>query len=84
MYIYILKSSKFAKTYVGITDDPIRRLMEHNSGDSSFTNKFKPWVLIYKEELLNRIEARRREKYFKSAAGRKKIKKIIYSAIAQW
>lgn len=82
-YLYILKSKSYSKTYVGITEHLDRRLAEHNSGKSIFTKRYKPWVVIYTEEYSSMNEARIREKYFKSAAGRRKLK-TIYSAVAQW
>ncbi len=76
-WIYILKSVKYEKTYVGLTNDLNRRLYEHNSGKSIYTNKFKPWEILYTEELQDLKCARIREKYYKSAAGRRRIKKIL-------
>lgn len=73
-YVYILKSVNYPKTYVGSTIDFDNRLQEHNNGKSTFTNRYKPWKLIYKEEYDNLSAARRREKYLKSAAGRRFIK----------
>lgn len=70
-YIYILKSLAFDKTYTGYTNELNRRLNEHNSG------KFKLWKILYYEECLDELEARRKEKYYKSSAGRRKIKKIL-------
>ena len=84
-WIYILKSINYEKTYVGLTSNLHRRLDEHNKGKSNYTNKFKPWKFIYTEEIEGLTNARAREKYFKSAAGRKKIKKILdsYAPVAQ-
>jgi len=76
-FVYILKSVNFPKTYVGSTVDVEKRLREHNEGSSTFSSRYMPWILIYKEEYDNLSEARRREKYFKSAAGRRYIKKYI-------
>jgi len=81
--LYILKSLNHNKTYVGITDDLEKRLQEHNSGKSIYTSKFKPWKIIHYEKCENKEEARKREKYYKSTSGRKKIKNLIYSPIAQ-
>jgi len=74
-FVYILKSPKFHKFYVGSTDNLERRLSEHNSGLSFYTKRFMPWHVIYKEEFVNLSDARKREKYLKSAAGRRFIKK---------
>jgi putative endonuclease len=76
-YIYVLKSIYFAKSYVGQTDNIERRLIEHNIGKSLYTNKYKPWKLIYTEEYKTRVEALRREKYLKSRSGRRELKKIF-------
>jgi putative endonuclease len=79
MYIvYILKSENFFKSYVGITDNIERRLKQHNAGNHFYTKRYVPWVVIYKEECKDRIEARKREKYFKSFAGRKFLRKNIF------
>ncbi|MFN3871851.1 MAG: GIY-YIG nuclease family protein [Ignavibacterium sp.] len=76
-YIYILKSLKFDKFYTGYTNDLKRRLNEHNSGKSEYTRKFKPWKIDYFEECNDVEEARQKEKYYKSASGRRKIRKIL-------
>jgi putative endonuclease len=76
-YLYILKSRTFPKTYVGISDNIERRLKEHNSGHSKFTQKYTPWDIIHTETLPDRPAARIREKYYKSAAGRRVIKKLF-------
>ena len=82
MFLYILKSVEYSKTYVGITDNLERRLSEHNTGQSTYTSKYTPWKIIYTESCDSMSEAHTREKYFKSAAGRKRIKEI-HSGIAQ-
>lgn len=68
--------------YVGITNNLERRLSEYNSGKSIYTRKFKPWEVVYKEEVLDRKSAREKEKYYKTSAGRKKIKLILHKNIA--
>ena len=82
-YIYILKSLKYPKLYVGSTIDLERRIIQHNSGFSRYTKIYMPWKIIYTEEFINIQDARKREKYLKSCAGRKFIKKNIYSGVAQ-
>ena len=45
-YIYILYSSSADKFYIGYTDNPERRLNEHNTSEhSTFTSKFRPWIM---------------------------------------
>lgn len=74
-HVYILKSLKSEKTYVGSTINLKNRLKDHNSGTSFFSKRYMPWALVYKEDYDNLSEARLREKYLKSAAGRRFIKK---------
>lgn len=75
---YILKSKTFLKTYVGHTDDIDRRLIEHNDGKSTFSKRYRPWVIIYKERFKNLDESIKREKYFKSAAGRRWMRNNLF------
>ena len=76
-YVYILCSESHKKSYVGISNDLERRLIEHNLGKSTFTSRYRPWIVIYSEAYKTREEARNREKYLKSAAGRRWMKKHI-------
>ncbi|MFH1694758.1 MAG: GIY-YIG nuclease family protein [Patescibacteria group bacterium] len=76
-FLYILVSQSINKTYVGITDNLERRLGEHNSDKHSYTKRYVPWKIIYKEQLSTREEARKREKYFKSTTGRRLMKKLL-------
>ncbi len=76
-YLYILKSLEYNKTYIGYTNNIKRRLNEHNSGKSNYTRKYKPWKVVYFEEYGDEISARERERYYKSGAGRRKIKAIL-------
>ena len=77
-YIYIILSCSYKKTYTGITNDLDRRLKQHNSGYHLFTKRYKPWKYIYTEKLKTRDEARLKEKYFKSAAGRRWMKANLF------
>ncbi|OGY63932.1 MAG: endonuclease [Candidatus Harrisonbacteria bacterium RIFCSPLOWO2_02_FULL_41_11] len=72
-YVYILKSLKNGRFYIGSTNNLERRLNEHNSGKSKYTSLTRPFVLIFKEEYLSRSEAMRREKFLKSGRGREWI-----------
>ena len=77
--VYILKSVKFRKTYTGITDNLQRRLDQHNNGNSEYSSRYLPWEILYKETVLDRNAARMRERYFKSAAGRRWIKRNLFN-----
>ena len=62
-----------------MTMDLERRLSEHNFGKSNYTSKFKPWKIIYTEVFNTFEEARNKEKYFKTASGRKHLRNILIS-----
>jgi len=63
--------------YVGISNNVERRLAEHNKGRNRYTKAFVPWIVIFKEPHSSYRSARVREKYFKSAAGKKHRHKIV-------
>ena len=77
VYIYVLYSHSAQKYYVGMTKNLQQRIKEHNAGKSTFTAAYKPWTLIYSETEESYSTARIREKYLKSAAGKKFVEKII-------
>ena len=75
--IYILLSEKRLKTYIGYTANLEKRLWYHCKGKVDATKNFRPWRLIYTEVANSIEEAKKQEKYWKSCAGRRNIKKII-------
>lgn len=70
--VYILKSLKNGKRYVGSTSkDAQQRLREHNYGSNKWTKQNKPFKLIYTEQYQTIQEVRKREHFLKSGQGRK-------------
>lgn len=46
-YIYLIYSPSSDKYYVGSTDDPLRRLEQHNNSPfNTFTSKHRPWEWV--------------------------------------
>jgi len=77
-HVYVLKSSKNGNLYKGQTSDLQARLLQHNSGKVKSTKSQAGfWKVIYTEQYETREEALKREKYFKTAAGRRFIKNAI-------
>ncbi|WP_291968032.1 GIY-YIG nuclease family protein [Maribacter sp.] len=76
-YVYILRSEVDGCLYKGMTNNLQKRIEEHNSGKNKSTKGFLPWILVCNEEFETRIEARVREKYFKSGVGREYLKSIL-------
>jgi putative endonuclease len=73
-YAYVIKSSKFDFYYKGHCEDLDRRLLQHNSGMTVSIKQYTPFEIVYFEKLETREDAIRKEKYFKSAAGRRYLK----------
>jgi len=76
-HIYILKSLKDNKTYVGYTNDLDRRLSEHNAGKNIATKNRRPLELVFSEQFETSAEAKKRELYWKSGGGRRKLKNLF-------
>ena len=80
MYVcYILLSVKYAKSYVGVTNNVPRRLKEHNAGYNTYSKRYKPWSIIHLESCTTREEAYKREKYYKTASGRRWLKNNAFN-----
>ena len=75
--VYVLQSLKDYKTYVGYTDNFERRFKQHNSGQSKATKYRAPFRLLFIEEFDDRKIAKKRELWWKSGAGRRKLKEIF-------
>ena len=81
-FVYALRSLKDGNLYIGISQDPDKRLQTHNKGVTNSTRSRKPFMLIFREACRSRNEAREREKYYKSGKGRE-ILKNLHSPVAQ-
>lgn len=75
--VYILQNSISKRYYIGSTNDIMRRLKEHNRGQTRSTKIKGEWILVYSEELDSNIEAKRRERLIKSYKGGNAFKKLI-------
>ena len=76
-YVYVLRSIPYGNFYKGFCCDLERRLIEHNSGKTKSNKHFIPWEIVYFEKVESVEEAVSRERYFKTSAGRKFLKKVI-------
>ncbi len=74
--VYVLQDDS-GKLYKGMTSDLNRRFAEHSRGKTKTTSKMKDIFVVYTEEYVTRLEARAREKYLKTAAGRRFLKKKL-------
>ena len=69
-YTYVLHSLKDGKFYIGFTQNLKRRFEEHEKGFVESTKYRRPLKLIYYEACIDRSDATRREKYFKTHHGK--------------
>ena len=76
-FVYILRSTRDDKLYVGYTNNVRRRLEEHNLGKVAITKNRRPFKLIYLEGYLNQQDATIREKFFKTGWGRTHLKRVL-------
>src|SRR5437867_12475702 len=83
-YVYVLRSLVDIQFYVGLTRDLRARLHSHNKGLIASTKRRIPFELVYWEGCLNDSDAAQREKYLKTAWGKRYIKTRLRRSITGW
>ena len=73
-YVYVLRSLKDGMLYTGYTNDLRRRVEEHHAGVVRSTQDRHPLELVYYEACRSQADATKREKYLKTAWGKRYIK----------
>ena len=76
-YLYILKSVKDNKYYIGSTSNIEKRMEYHNKGYSKATKYRRPLKLVYCESYDTKTEALKREILIKKYKSSKYIKYLI-------
>ena len=64
-YVYVLRSEKTSRFYVGSATNVERRLAQHNGGHTASTKPYRPWQLVYSEPFPTTAEAHARERQIK-------------------
>ncbi|MFH1404978.1 MAG: GIY-YIG nuclease family protein [Patescibacteria group bacterium] len=65
-FIYILESEVSGRWYIGMSENPEKRLLEeHNAGKVRSTKGYRPYKLVYKEKYHTKTEAMRKERQIK-------------------
>ena len=54
-----------------------RRLFEHNHNNTQSLKNKGPFILIYKEQFINKLDATKRERQIKSYKGGNEFKKLL-------
>jgi putative endonuclease len=75
-HVYVLRSSKTSRRYVGSCENLGDRLRRHNAGHSKATRHGIPWILVHSESFSNRADAARKERYYKSGRGRDELNRL--------
>ncbi len=76
-WVYIIRSLRDNKHYIGYTNNLDRRLQEHNRGKSESVKHRGPFILVHCEKYLTKIEAVRREKQIKSYKGGEAFRRLF-------
>ena len=76
-HVYAIKSFVQNYVYVGMTNNLERRLKQHNNGENRSRKAYQPFVLVLSEIYETRVDARNRERYLKSGAGKEHLKSLL-------
>jgi putative endonuclease len=76
-YVYILKSLKDNKFYIGSSADLEARLNYHNAGKQRSTKHRIPFIRVYSETFDDKKSALMREKQIKNYKGGVAFRKLI-------
>lgn len=75
-FVYVLRSKKDNKRYIGFTENLERRLSEHVNGLVKSTRNRRPIELLFFENYETKKEAMEREEFLKSGYGRAYLSSI--------
>ena len=73
-YVYVLRSLKSGRWYIGCTNDIRKRFNENKNNKSTYTKGKGPFELIYYEASRNKLDGFAREKCLKTGIGRRFLK----------
>ncbi len=76
-FVYAISSLTRKYIYVGMTNNPARRIKQHNDGKERTTRAYRPFRQIYLEEFPNREFARVKEKFLKTGIGKEYLKSLL-------
>ena len=76
-FVYVLRSLKDNKIYIGQTSDLEARIRFHNAGRQKSTKSRAPFELLYNEAYISKRGAILREKELKTGKGRDYLKRLF-------
>lgn len=78
-YLYILLNEAGTRTYTGVSNNVAKRLTEHNEGRVKSARPYRPYRVIHMDAFLTLSDARKKERFYKSTTGRRRLKDILLS-----
>jgi len=82
-YVYVLRSEKDDKLYIGFSKDLRKRLEFHNLDLNKATAYRRPLKLIYYESYVSKKDAREREKFLKTGRGHEVLYKQLENTLGR-
>ncbi|MCA9383765.1 GIY-YIG nuclease family protein [Candidatus Dojkabacteria bacterium] len=80
MFVYILFSKNIDRFYVGMSNNPDRRLIYHNigkGGGNAFTKRAHDWQIVFTQKFVDKQSASKFETHIKTQKSRRYIKSLI-------
>jgi putative endonuclease len=75
---FLLAEPNYKISYIGWTNDLVKRIKLHNNGKGAKFTRGRKWKLVYYEILKNRSDALRRENIFKKDRKLRNLIKQMY------
>ena len=82
--VYILKSEKFSRYYIGHTKDLENRIEQQNKGKVKSTKAYRPWRLDYSEDFENKKDPWSRDGLFRFGHGALNINASLKNFSRAW
>ncbi len=80
-YMYVLRSQQTGRLYIGYTTNLKQRLHQHLTGDVHTSRRMGKISLIFYEAFLQKEDAKRRERYFKTTKGKRSLKIMLKDSL---
>ena len=75
--VYVLNNTAGQK-YIGLSNNPVTRLLQHNSGISRWTKGKGPWTVVWISNPMNLTAARKLENILKRQKGGLGLKTLTH------
>ena len=76
-HVYVLRSERTGRRYVGSCENFEERFRRHNAGESKASKYGAPWRLLHKESFSTRSEAVLKELYCTTGRGRDELDRLL-------